>query len=153
MAESENKYIVVEDEEGELSIIHIKWMFSASDGSNVGYWPRENQSSKAKRGEIPDLSKWRRFNISKIYSIDSTWELALKHLKKAEETSNMESDTDTSYHHRAAKYRRIPNDVDGDSEDSPPRKVTVSMPRKTAECKLTLDEHQNNMIQESGNLI
>lgn len=40
-----------------------------------------------------------------------------------------------------------------DSEDSPPRKVTVSMPRKTAECKLTLDEHQNNMIQESGNLI
>ncbi|XP_069177388.1 uncharacterized protein [Procambarus clarkii] len=61
----------------------------------------------------------------------------------------MESDTDTSFHHRAAKYRRIANDVDRDSEDSPPRKVTVSMPRKTAECKLTLDEHQNNMIQES----
>lgn len=37
MAESENKYIVVEDEEGELSIIHIKWMFSASDVSQYIY--------------------------------------------------------------------------------------------------------------------
>ncbi|CAB3990919.1 Hypothetical predicted protein, partial [Paramuricea clavata] len=58
------------------------------------YWPQLNAKGKAKKAEIPDKELWKKYNI-RVLSYTDNFKTAQKRLKKAEETSNVDSESDS----------------------------------------------------------
>ncbi|XP_078340363.1 uncharacterized protein LOC144627355 isoform X1 [Crassostrea virginica] len=77
------------------------------------YWPptSKNISQRVKKGELPDKDRWGTYPIRTFYQTDD-FERAVQYCKKAQETSNVESDIDMT-----ARARKKPDRLISDSEE------------------------------------
>ncbi|XP_028415605.1 uncharacterized protein LOC114538964 isoform X2 [Dendronephthya gigantea] len=95
-----NIYAVVEFIEEQLVEIVATCWIETIDCELYCYWPRNNASHKLRKLEIPDKETWIAYKV-RVFSY--TVAKAQKILKRAEETSNVESDSDSGH---ARKRRR-----------------------------------------------
>ncbi|CAB3990739.1 Hypothetical predicted protein [Paramuricea clavata] len=80
-------------DEKSVEIICEKWI-ETCDGVMYSYWPQLNAKGKAKKTEIPDKELWKKYKI-RVLSYTDNFKTAQKRLKKAEETSNVDSESDS----------------------------------------------------------
>ncbi|XP_062569804.1 uncharacterized protein LOC134231846 [Saccostrea cucullata] len=73
------------------------------------YWPNSNAKRKIKKMSLPDKESWKKFKFRKIGQDYEDYETARKNLKKAEETSNLESEEDS-------RKRKLPARLISESE-------------------------------------
>ncbi|CAB3977231.1 Hypothetical predicted protein [Paramuricea clavata] len=80
-------------DEKSVEIICEKWT-ETCDGVMYSYWPQLNAKGEAKKAEIPDKELWKKYKI-RVLSYTDNFKMAQKWLKKAEETSNVDSESDS----------------------------------------------------------
>ncbi|XP_028415166.1 uncharacterized protein LOC114538215 [Dendronephthya gigantea] len=97
-----NIYAVVEFIEEQLVEIVATCWIETIDCELYCYWPRNNASHKLRKLEIPDKETWIAYKV-RVFSYTDSVAKAQKILKRAEETSNVESDSDSGH---ARKRRR-----------------------------------------------
>ncbi|XP_071822459.1 uncharacterized protein [Apostichopus japonicus] len=122
-----NQFAVVEFvAEGSVEVVSRKWI--AGSGENLHcYWPRNNATLKAKRGEIPDPERWSKHKVRVFRFVGrDNCKKAQKLSRLAEETSNIDSEGEslqTSSRKRTAPARFVSSgsesDGDDENEDNP----------------------------------
>ncbi|KAK3868237.1 hypothetical protein Pcinc_003932 [Petrolisthes cinctipes] len=85
-------FVVVELlHEEAVEVVHKSWIVK-DDYVIYCYWPpRAGASAKVKKEEMPDKEKWKLYEI-RIFSFAETYTKALERAKRAENTSNIDTD-------------------------------------------------------------
>ncbi|CAC5389514.1 unnamed protein product [Mytilus coruscus] len=140
------QYVVVGFKDNSVAVAHKKWLRETKEGEPACWWPFNNQSARARKGEVPDEERWMIYSV-RIFASTDSFEMAVMKSKLALDTSNVESEdqgeTQTNspvnvqpvqtnspvnvqpVHpksrtiKRPQKYDSIP-DEDSDHEDEPP---------------------------------
>ncbi|XP_061190147.1 uncharacterized protein LOC133198007 [Saccostrea echinata] len=94
------------------------------------YWPQKEAKKKIKNLAIPDKEKWTLYNIRKLGQDYEDYDTARKYCKKAEETSNFETDDDTRKKKTPARFyssseSEDDNDIDGKGSAGLPKPPKV----------------------------
>lgn len=85
-------FVVVEFlQECAVEVVLKSWIFDDANGTTYCYWPTVGASAKVKKQQLPDKEKWATYEI-RIFSYAGTYDKALERSKRAEETSNIDSD-------------------------------------------------------------
>ncbi|PIK58054.1 hypothetical protein BSL78_05033 [Apostichopus japonicus] len=115
-----NQFAVVEFvAEGSVEVVSRKWI--AGSGENLHcYWPRNNATLKAKRGEIPDPERWSKHKVRVFRFVGrDNCKKAQKLSRLAEETSNIDSEGEslqTSSRKRTAPARFVSSGSESDGD-------------------------------------
>nr|XP_054759088.1 uncharacterized protein LOC129265124 [Lytechinus pictus] len=115
-----NEYAVVafEDEDDAVALVSASWIVNEG-GEHFSYWPGHQQTMRAKRHVIPDKQTWGRHKI-RVLKVTSNYEKARSKARKAEETSNLDTDEESSQRKRHAPLRLLSeSDSDADMELEP----------------------------------
>lgn len=98
------------------------------------YWPHLNAKKKIQKMSLPDKDTWKKYKYRKIGQDYEDYDTARKNLKKAEETSNLESEEES-------RKRKLParliseSDNDTDIESDIEGKTLPSLPKNTCSQK------------------
>ncbi|XP_052707614.1 DNA topoisomerase 2-alpha-like isoform X2 [Crassostrea angulata] len=98
------------------------------------YWPHLNAKKKIQKMSLPDKDTWKKYKYRKIGQDYEDYDTARKYLKKAEETSNLESEEES-------RKRKLParliseSDNDTDIESDIEGKTLPSLPKNTCSQK------------------
>ncbi|VDI01909.1 Hypothetical predicted protein [Mytilus galloprovincialis] len=121
------EYVVVEFiEEKAVEIVPQLWIQSTTKGM-YAYWPDCHSSMithKVKKREIPDKENWKRYEV-KIFSYTDTYEKALSRRKRAEYTSNVETDEDEENKREAGRPDRYNSSEDEDNSEPSQKKICL----------------------------
>ncbi|XP_077536346.1 uncharacterized protein LOC144148703 isoform X3 [Haemaphysalis longicornis] len=134
-----NRFILVKfpEEDDDLGIVHSKWM-----KGKACFWPPDSRSAEqlAKSASSP-TSDWQLVPCTQLQSF-STYEQARKKLRRAEDTSDLESEMDLGRGKRKKKQRRDCSSSPEVTVRAPP--APCSMLRKASGSCQSATEYRNN---------
>ncbi|XP_077536344.1 uncharacterized protein LOC144148703 isoform X2 [Haemaphysalis longicornis] len=127
----------VHEEDDDLGIVHSKWM-----KGKACFWPPDSRSAEqlAKSASSP-TSDWQLVPCTQLQSF-STYEQARKKLRRAEDTSDLESEMDLGRGKRKKKQRRDCSSSPEVTVRAPP--APCSMLRKASGSCQSATEYRNN---------
>ncbi|XP_064087249.1 uncharacterized protein LOC135201878 [Macrobrachium nipponense] len=88
----EMSFVVVEFlHEEAVEVVHKSWIVKKENGVYCYWPPKADASAKVKKEEMPDKERWNLHEI-RLFSFAETYTKALERAKRAEDTSNVETD-------------------------------------------------------------
>ncbi|OXA54729.1 Phenylalanine--tRNA ligase beta subunit [Folsomia candida] len=145
-----------------VEIVPLSWI---DETEKVVCWPPAAKlKSLSKKGSSLPLPSWRQQNFEKILGKYASWEIACEKLKVAEETSNIESDSEEEPPHRRRNNvpqaliegnpPKISSDSSGEEEEGD---IAVVPPSVTLDSEATPPNHppdsEVQLVNEEGGAI
>ncbi|XP_063417282.1 uncharacterized protein LOC134699797 isoform X2 [Mytilus trossulus] len=138
------QYVVVGFQDDSVAVAHNKWLVKTLEGESACWWPFNNQSTRARKGEVPDKERWMIYSVRIFASADS-FEMAVIKSKLALDTSNVESED------QGETQRDSPVNVQPEQSNSPvnvqpvpvhTKSRTIKRPQKYASIPDDSDEDE-----------
>ncbi|XP_072051270.1 uncharacterized protein [Amphiura filiformis] len=138
--------VVIFVDESTVDVISSSWIEGGGrheEGEeNYCYWPTHNPAYKARKHDIPDEERWGRWKI-RVIKLTKDYMKAKNCARKAEETSNLETDDEGTMQRKKRRPAKLDSGSDAGADDSDSEPDTTKQklrrsPRKQSMQKVSL---------------
>ncbi|XP_072020361.1 uncharacterized protein [Amphiura filiformis] len=113
--------VVIFVDESTVDVISSSWIEGGGrheEGEeNYCYWPTHNPAYKARKHDIPDEERWGRCKI-RVIKLTKDYMKAKNCARKAEETSNLETDDEGTMQRKKRRPAKLDSGSDAGADDS-----------------------------------